>query len=224
MFASARKAAALIFDPFFRTLVIRSLLLTLLLFVAGLAALEYGISQLPVLGSPVVNEALAWLAPVLFIFALGLLGGPVAALFGSLFSDSLAGRIEGRDYSGDPTARSGSFLITLKTGLRLTGLVLGADIALIPLDIGLPGIGHLATLAVNGWLLGREYFEMAALRHLPLAQADALRKTYGGAVLRAGLLISLLSVIPVLDLIAPLFGTAMMVHLFKRIQHREGHS
>ena len=83
MFASARKAAALIFDPVFRGLVIGSVLLTLLLFGAGLAAVEYGISLLPVLGSPVVNEALAWLAPILFIFALGLLGGPVAALFGS---------------------------------------------------------------------------------------------------------------------------------------------
>ena len=74
------------------------------------------------------------------------------------------------------------------------------------------------SLLVNGWLLGREYFEMAALRHLPLARVDALRQEHGGQILVGGVLISLLSVIPGLDLIAPLFGTALMVHLFKQIQ------
>ena len=59
---------------------------------------------------------------------------------------------------------------------------------------------------------------MAALRHLTLAEADALRLSHRGPILAGGVLISLLSVIPVADLIAPLFGTALMVHLFKQIQ------
>jgi CysZ protein len=142
----------------------------------------------------------------------------VTALFGSLFLDRLAAGIEARDYPGDPPARSGAFAAALKAGLRLTLLVLGADIVLLPLDIGLPGIGELLSLVVNGWLLGREYFELVALRHLPLAQADALRRQHRGTILAGGILISLLSVIPLADLVAPLFGAALMVHLFKQIQ------
>jgi CysZ protein len=215
---SVRRAASLIFDPAFRGMVIRSVLFTVLLFAAGLALTEWGLAQLPVLGNPAVNHILELLAPVLFIFLLGALGGPVTALFGSLFLDKFATGIEAREYPRDTPGGSGAFLVTLKAGLRLTALVLGADIALLPLDIGLPGVGELMSLLVNGWLLGREYFEMTALRHVPLADADALRRANGGVILLGGVLISLLSVIPGLDLIAPLFGTALMVHLFKQIQ------
>ncbi len=218
MFASARKAWGLIFDPVFRGLVLRAIFLTLALFAAGLAALEFGLSLLPVLGNPVVNRALELLAPLLFIFLLGALGGPVTALFGSLYMDRIAGRIEAQNYPLDPPARSGSFLVTLKAGLRLTGLVLGADIVLLPLDIGLPGLGEIMSLAANGWLLGREYFEMAALRHVSMIDADTLRRRHAASILAGGLLISLLSVVPLVDLAAPLFGTALMVHLFKQIQ------
>jgi CysZ protein len=49
------------------------------------------------------------------------------------------------------------------------------NLALLPFDIALPFVGEAAALLVNGWLLGREYFELAALRHLPQAAADALR-------------------------------------------------
>jgi CysZ protein len=218
MFASARRAWGLIFDPAFRSLVLRSALLTLVLFAAGLVLTEFALAQLPLLGSPVVNQALELLAPILFVFLLGALGAPVTALFGSLFLDRLAAGIEARDYPADPPAPKGAFAAALKAGLRLTLLVLGADIALLPLDIGLPGVGELASLVVNGWLLGREYFELVALRHLPLAETDALRHQHRGTILAGGILISLLSVIPVADLIAPLFGAALMVHLFKRIQ------
>ena len=101
--------------------------------------------------------------------------------------------------------------------MSLTLLVLGADLLLLPLDIALPGLGEFLSLIANGWLLGWEYFELAALRHLPVAQADRLRRSHGWQVWGGGVLIALLSEIPLLDLIAPLFGTALMVHLFHRI-------
>jgi CysZ protein len=90
----------------------------------------------------------------------------------------------------------------------------------LPFDIALPFVGEAAALLVNGWLLGREYFELAALRHLPQAAADALRRKHRGGLFFAGLLISILSVIPVANLFAPLYGSAFMVHLFRRYQER----
>jgi CysZ protein len=94
--------------------------------------------------------------------------------------------------------------------------VLGANLVLIPVELGLPGAGEMLGLLVNGWLLGREYFELAALRHLQLAEADRLRGRNSGAIWASGTLIALASMIPGIDLIAPLFGTALMVHLFHR--------
>ena len=220
MFASIARAMRLVFDPGFAGIAARSAFLTLLLFLVGLAGTELLLAHLPVLGNPLVNRALELLAPVLFVFLTALLGAPVAALFGTFFLDRLAGRIEAREYPDTP-ALPNRFGPALKASLRLAGLVLGADLLLLPADIFLPGLGEFLSLLVNGWLLGWEYFELAALRHLPVRQADALRRSRGWPIWGAGILIAFLSEIPLLDLVAPLFGTALMVHLFHQFQREQ---
>ncbi|MGZ5925869.1 MAG: EI24 domain-containing protein [Rhizomicrobium sp.] len=219
MFASMGRAARLIFDPALAGIAVKALLLTVLLFAAGLALGEYALSRLPVLGSPAVNAFLDLLAPLVFIFGGVVLGPPVAALFASLFLDQIAARIEQRDYQGMP-ARPASFAVTLRAGLKLAALVVGINLALLPFDIGLPGLGELLSLAANGWLLGREYFELAALRHLDLAGALALRRENSGTIWVGGILIALGSMVPLVNLVAPLFGTALMVHLFHQMLAR----
>jgi CysZ protein len=219
MFASMRAALRSLVSPALGGVLVKSVALTLLLFAAGLAGLEYAISLLPQLGSPGVTRALEWLAPVLTILLLWLLGGPVAALFAGLFLDGLAAKIEARDYPGDAPARGLSLITGLRTGVSLTLLVLGFDIAMLPLDVVFPGPAEIATLLGNAWLLGRDYFELAALRHLSPAQTSLLRLRYRGRITMAGMLIALASMVPLVNLVAPLFGAALMVHLFKRIQH-----
>jgi hypothetical protein len=91
MFASIARAARLIFQPGYAGITLRSALLTLVLFLVGLAGTELLIANLPVLGNPQVNRALELLAPVLFVFLLSALGAPVAALFGTFFSISWPG-------------------------------------------------------------------------------------------------------------------------------------
>jgi CysZ protein len=213
MFASLARAARLLFDPAFAGIVAKALLLTLLLFAAGLALSEYALSWLPALGGGAINAFLKLLAPLLFLLGGVVLGPPVAALFASLFLDQIAARIEARDYPGR-VAWPASFAVTLRAGLKLAALVIGVDLVLLPFDLGLPGLGELLSIAANGWLLGREYFELAALRHLSLGEATALRRGNSGAVWAGGTLIALASMIPLLNLAAPLFGTALMVHLF----------
>ena len=216
MYASIVKAVRIFFDSSFAGIALRSALLTLLLFLAGLAGAKLLIASLPEPADPGIRRALELLAPILFAFLLSVLGAPVAAFFGSIFLDRLAGRIEARDYPERPALPS-RFAPALKAALRLTGMVLGADLLLLPLDIGLPGVGEILSIFVNGWLLGWEYFELAALRHLSVAETDALRRSHGWRIWMAGVLIAFLSEVPLLDLIAPLFGTALMVHLFHRM-------
>jgi CysZ protein len=215
MFASLSRAARLIFDPAFAGIVAKALLLTLLLFAAGLALGEYALSWMPAFGSGAINTALKLLTPLLFLLGGVVLGPPVAALFASLFLDQVAARIEARDYPG-LAARPASFAMTLRAGLKLAALVAGVNLVLLPVDLGLPGLGELLSIAANGWLLGREYFELAALRHLGPGQAAVLRRGNSGPVWAGGTLIALASMIPLLNLAAPLFGTALMVHLFHR--------
>lgn len=217
MFASLGRALAFFFDPALFGIVLKALLLTLVLFIALLVGAEYALHFLPPLGSPMVNRALELLAPVILLIGLFAVGAPVAALFASLYLDKVAEAIEARSYPSDPKAPGTPFVTSLRAGLRLAGLVVVADLLLLPADVFLPGVGQVLTIAVNGLLLGREYFELAALRHVSRNAAGALRKRNAARIFGGGLIISVLTAVPFADFFAPLLGAALMVHLYKRV-------
>ena len=221
MFASVGKAAAMLIDRDFIGMVLWSLLLTAVLFVLLFAGVEYGLAHLPPLGSIWVNRFLELTAPLVLVLAVFFLGAPVAAIVASLYLDRIAARVDAHFYPNDPRAPGTPLATSLNEAFRLIGLSLLINVALLPVDVGVPGISEIATIIVNGWLLGREFFELASLRHLSRQQSDAMRRKYGGTIFVAGLLISILTVIPFVDLIAPFFGSALMAHLFKRLSHEE---
>ena len=221
MFASLRKAANLLFDRRFSRLVMWSLVLTLLLYVLLFVAVVYGVHHLPTFGAPWVNTLLDWVAPVFMLLLPFFLGAPVAAFFASLFLEQIVKKIEARSYPADAKASRAPSGVTFFGGLRLAVLVVLVDLVLLPADAAVPGVGELATVLVNGLLLGRGYFELVARRHLSRTAADALRRRHWSGVFLAGLIISVLTTVPIANLIAPLFGAAFMVHIFKRYWHQE---
>lgn len=221
MFASARKAVRVIFDPTFRGVVLKSLLLTLVLFACLFFGAQYGLAHLPQFHWHWLNVAVDWLGSLLVVVGLFFLGAPVAALFASLFLDEIAEAVEKSHYPADPPSSGTPFWRGLAAGLRLSFWVIVVTLVLLPLNIFLPGVGWAATIAVNGWLLGREFFELAALRHLSQSAARALRRRNSFGVWSAGLLLAALSAVPFINFFAPLFGAAMMVHLYKLYSHQE---
>jgi CysZ protein len=224
MFASLAKAIGNFFDGTLRGVVLRALALTLLLFVLLFAGVEVALFHLPTLGASWINHLIEILAPLLLFLSVFFLGAPVAALFASLYLGRIARVVEARDYASDPSAPGTATGSVISAGVRLAALAVLANAALGLVDlefIAVPAIPELLTIAVNGWLLGREYFELAALRHMSRADAKRLRRRHGGSVLAGGTLISFLSAIPVANFFAPLFGAAFMVHLMKRFLREE---
>lgn len=104
--------------------------------------------------------------------------------------------------------------------LKFLGVVIVANIFALLLLL-VPGINIGAFFVVNGYLLGREFFEFAAMRFRPEAEAKALRRKYAGTVFMAGLVIAAFLAVPLLNLLTPLFAAAMMVHLHKAVSARE---
>jgi len=221
MFASVGKAFAMLFDRDFAGLILWTLVLTAILFVALFFGVEYGLAKLPVLGSVWINRFLELATPIILILGLFFLGAPIAAMVGSVFLERIAAKVDAHFYPNDPRARGTPVLTGIGESVRLVGLAMLINVALIPVDIGVPGVAEFATVLANGWLLGREFFELASLRHLSRRESDALRRRHGGTIFAAGLLISILTAIPAADLIAPFFGSALMAHLFKRLTHLE---
>ena len=101
---------------------------------------------------------------------------------------------------------------SIVAAVRLLVLGLLANVLLLVLLVVVPVVYPFAWLVVNGWLLGREYFELVGLRRLPRADANALRGRAGGEVWLIGATIALGSAVPVVNLIAPVWATALFVH------------
>jgi uncharacterized protein involved in cysteine biosynthesis len=79
------------------------------------------------------------------------------------------------------------------------------------------GAGFVIFFVAAAYLLGREYFELAAMRYHPVAEAKALRKMNQSKVFAAGLFIAAFVSIPIVNLATPLFAMAMMVHVYKQV-------
>lgn len=224
---AARAAAADLVSPGLRGVLMKSLGLTLL----ALIALWFAIRGLfdwlawPMLdallpGLPSwagwIGFAAAILAGLGLAVALALLVAPVTAAIANFFLDDAALLIEKQDYPADAPGQPLPLGRSLLLSAKFFGVViLGNLLALILLLV--PGINLAAFFVVNGYLLGREFFEFAAMRHLGETEARALRRRHGMTVFMAGLVIAGFLAVPVLNLATPLFAAALMVHLFKGV-------
>jgi CysZ protein len=231
IFDAARAAAGRLFSPEFRAVFLKTLGITLL----ALAASWFGLYKLfDALALPWIDALLpgfpawaGWLGLIAAIFAgvglalgLALLIAPVTALVAGLFLDDIAEVVERTDYPADPPGRALPIVPAIVMTLKFLGIVIVANIFAVLLLL-VPGINIGAFFLVNGYLLGREFFEFAAMRFRPEAEAKALRRKYAGTVFLAGLVIAAFLAVPLLNLLTPLFAAAMMVHLHKAVSARE---
>lgn len=160
------------------------------------------------------------LASIGLALALALVLAPVTALIAGLFLDDVAEVIEKRDFPDDPPGRALPFGEALVETLKFLGVVIVGNIVALFLLL-IPGVNLVAFFLVNGYLLGREFFEFAAMRHRTPQDARLFRKKHKGRVLAAGLLLSAYLAVPILNLTTPLFAAGLMVHLHKRLSRYE---
>lgn len=228
---AASAAAARLFTREFRSVLFKSLGLTALALVGlwFLITFTFEAFALPPLLSLAQDlpEWTSWLGMIAAILAglalalgLGLLIAPVTALIAGLFLDDVAEVIEREDYPQDAPGRAMPLAASIIVSLKFLGLVIVGNILALFLLL-IPGVNIIAFLVVNGYLLGREFFEFAAMRFRSEADAKALRRRYAGTIFLAGLVIAGVLSIPIVNLLTPLFAAAMMVHLHKAVSARE---
>lgn len=231
MIDAAVKALSQIFSPAFRAVLLKSAGLALVLIIIIGIALHRLLAWLATVGADWAEGLLGVTAhtPLLilaWIFSvaagLGIVVGSiflmpaVTALAGSLFVDDIALEVERTHYPEEPV---GSPLPVMRAGIEGARTALFAILIYI---LAVPfllfaGLGVVIFFIATAYLLGREYFELAAMRHRPRAEAKRLRKSNQRTVVLAGLLIAAFVSIPIVNLATPLFGTALMVHVHKRL-------
>jgi CysZ protein len=231
IFSAARYAFGNLFASETRSVLWKSLGLTILVLVGLWFAIRSVFIWLavPWIDSlvPSMPEWAGWMSFIFAILAgiglalvLALLISPVTAIIASLFLDDVAEVIEKKDYPNDPLGTAMPLSEAIPSSLKFFGVViLGNGIALMLLLV--PGINLIAFFLVNGYLLGREFFEFAAMRFRTPADARAFRAKHGTTVFMAGLVIAAFLAIPFLNLLTPLFAASFMVHLHKSISRRD---
>ncbi len=203
------------FSPSLRRILLKSVALAVLLLLVLGVVLQTLITRFSELPQP-FEMALAIATGLGLIAGAIYLMGPIASLIAALFVDEVAEEVERTAFPADPVGRSLPIATSLFLSVKFFGLVLLVNFfALLMLLI--PGINIAAFFVANGYLLGREYFELAAMRYRPVEEAKALRRENKMRVFLAGLAIAGVVVVPFLNLITPVFATALMVRVHKRL-------
>jgi CysZ protein len=231
MLDAAVKAFSQILSPPMRSILWRSIGLALVLIVVLAIGLQRLLSWFATSGQGWAEamlgpgfhtplDVLAWIVSI--AAGLGVVLGAVflmpaiTSLVAGVFVDEAADHVEREHY---PAERPGT---ALPLGMAMTEGVKTALLTILVYLIALPfvlfaGAGFIAFFIATAWLLGREYFELAAMRFRPPAEAKAMRRQNAAVIFTAGLVIAAFVSIPIVNLATPLFGMAFMVHMHKRL-------
>lgn len=228
LFVDFLRALAQMADPRFRRVLWRSMLIVL----AGFAALAWvfvssvgwaapDAMTLPWIGEVGFVGTLATSAAVLLTVGLStILMIPAAAATIGFFLEDVVEAVEARHYPGLPPAHPPGMARQSLDALRFFGLVLAANAAAFAIYLLFPPLAPFAFLAVNGLLLGREYFQLVALRRLDRAAAVDLLRRHSGRIWLAGTLMAVPLSVPFVNLFVPIFGAAVFTHQFHRLAAR----
>src|SRR5262245_29858027 len=233
MLDAAFKALAQMFSPPFRKILLKSAAIALLLIVVAAIGLHRFLVWFTEGGQAwlettfgLTTTPLSVLSFVLSIAAaLGIIAGSiflmpaVTGLMASFFADEIAELVERRYYPGDPPGHALPLVPALLQGVQTALLAVLVYLIAMP-SLLLAGFGAVVFFLATAFLLSREYFQLAAMRFRPPADAKRMRKANQGTVFLGGLFLAAFVSIPILNLATPLFGTAFMVHLHKRLSGR----
>jgi len=231
MLEAAIKALTDMIQPPLRAVLVKSVLLALAVIAVIGIALQRVLSSLAESGATWAEQTsgfaphAAWTAIAWFLSIMATLGIVTGALFlmpavtnfvGSFFVDDVADAVEREHYPAEPAGRALPILTAVIEGAKFALLSLVVYFVALPFVL-FAGFGVLILFVANAYLLGRNFFELAAMRFYPAAEAKALRKRNALYVFVAGMVIAVFVSIPIVNLATPVFAMAFMVHIHKRV-------
>ncbi|NIA71981.1 hypothetical protein HBA54_25605 [Pelagibius litoralis] len=236
MFQALSRAFRQSFDPAFRRVFNRSMLFSLvtfiLLWLGAWFALDWAGEGLVAwvrdwAGDGFWLGLIDWLVNAAAIGAIAVVSfflfPAVMVTIMALLLDEIAGAVERRHYPDLPPARSQPIAEAILGNVIFVAVTLILNLLVLPLYlilIWLPPLNLVLFYLLNGYLLGREYFEMVSVRRLDLPQSRQLRRRFRGRVILAGAVVTFLLTIPLVNLVTPIIATAFMLHIFEDLRRR----
>jgi uncharacterized protein involved in cysteine biosynthesis len=231
MLDAAIKALTQILSPPMRSILWRSIGLALVLIVVLAIGLQRLLSWFAASGEGWLEamlgpgfhtplNILSWIVSIAagfgVVFGAVFLMPAITSLVASIFVDDVADHVEREHYPAERPGTALPFGIAITEGIKTALLTVLIYLIALPF-VFVAGAGFIAFFVATAWLLGREYFELAAMRFRTPAEAKAMRKQNATLIFTAGLVIAAFVSIPIVNLATPLFGMAFMVHMHKRL-------
>lgn len=236
MFQALSRAVRQSFDPAFRSVFNRSLLFSLVTFIAvwlvSWFALDWAGAWLVAWMRDWAGEGfwvglLEWLVDIAAIGAIAVasffLFPAVMVSIMALLLEEIAAAVERRHYPELLPARAQPVSEAILGNLIFVAATLILNLLVLPLYlilIWIPPLNLVLFYLLNGYLLGREYFELVSLRRLALPESRSLRRRFRGKVILAGVVITFLLTIPLVNLVTPIIATAFMLHVFEDLRRQ----
>jgi len=224
LFSDFTKAVQQLTDPKFMTVLIKAVGLSAILFVGSYFGLVYLATAIlpgsidPPFFDPIpigdwFDEIALGGALIMAIFLMF----PVAMVIIGIFLEEIADAVEKRFYPHLPAVPRLPFASIMGEALRFLMIMIVANILALIIYFASALLAPIIFWVVNGYLLGREYFQLVAMRRLGLQEADKLRKKHRWEIWFAGILMAIPLSVPVLNLLIPLLGVATFTHMFHRL-------
>ncbi|MFD1342130.1 EI24 domain-containing protein [Litorisediminicola beolgyonensis] len=230
IFSAVTRALGQMGDPRFRRVLLTGLALTVAvlaafytatLWLVGLVAPES--VTLPFWGEVTfVDELMSWGSILLMLGMSVFLMIPVASAMTSLFLEDVARAVEDRHYPELAAPGRIPFWDALRDTLGFLGVLIGANIVALILYLVFAPIAPLIFWGLNGFLLGREYFTLAAMRRVGREGARRLRRRHLGTIWAGGVVMAVPLSVPLLNLLVPILGAATFTHLYHMLSRRDG--
>ena len=222
IFASFLKALGQLPDPRFRRVLWLGIGLTVALLIGSYALILWVIEfttgagvAIPGVGEVAwVGDLLSWGSLLIMLVLSVFLMVPVASAITSLFLDDVAHAVEAEHYPNLPPVARVPFWDGLRDNVNFLGVLVGANVLALFAYVLMPFAAIFIFYGLNGFLLGREYFQIAAMRRLGRTGAKELRSRHTGTIWLAGCLMALPLSIPLVNLFIPILGAATFTHLF----------
>lgn len=220
MFAAFAKSLGQLSDPAIMRIVWKTMFFSLLLMIALVAGVWFLLGWLKFVDWAWLEGTIDVLGGLGAVFVAWILFPVAATAIVGFYLEDVADAVDRRHYPQLPDSRRQSIAEAVRSTVSFALVAIGLNLLLLPLYVVLmffPPANFLLFLAVNGYLIGREYFEVVAFRRLEPAPATSLRRLNQGRLFFAGALIAFLFTIPVVNLIMPVVATMFMVHLFNSL-------
>ena len=177
--------------------------------------------EIPFAGPVSGLGALFSLVSILFMLGLSVfLMMPVAALFAGLMIEDVAEATEAAAGLAPPAPPRPPLYQSVVDSVNFVAVLMLVNLLAVLLYAAIGWFAPLAFWALNGYLLGREYFTLIARRRLGREAAKALRRRHRGTVWLAGMAMAGPLSVPLVNLVIPALGAATFTHLFHRLQDR----